>query len=315
MQAIILLISFLITVLVFSVLYYIIKTKITPGNQVHQRLKDLQGEGDRVVKSHADELSRIPFLDRTVLPLISRIEKFLMRFAPSEIHATVEKKLMLAGKQGKWSANRVITVWLLCQAIALIVAIHLSSSRTFPVAQGVFFVWACLIIGAVLPFAYLNSIIRERQKVIQKQLPEVLDLLSVSVQAGLSFDGALRKITDRMTGPLVEEFRHMQQDVRMGVPRARALQAVAQRCDLEDMYLFITAVVQAERLGTSLGRTLINQADNMRERRRQKAKAEALKAPVKMLFPLVLFIFPALFVVILVPPIFTIARAMGGLLK
>ena len=157
----------------------------------------------------------------------------------------------------------------------------------------------------------MNSIIRKRQKIIDKQLPEVLDLLSVSVQAGLSFDGALRKITDRMSGPLIEEFQRMQQDIRMGSPSVRALQAVAKRCELEDVYLFITAVVQSERLGTSMGLTLVNQADNMRERRRQKAKAAALKAPVKMLFPLILFIFPTLFVVILVPPVFSIIKNMG----
>ena len=153
--------------------------------------------------------------------------------------------------------------------------------------------------------------IRKRQAAITKQLPEVLDLLSISVQAGLSFDGAVRKIVDRMTGPVIDEFKRMQQDVRMGAPRARALQAISARCDVEDMYLFITSVVQAERLGTSMGRTLINQADNMRERRRQRAKAAALKAPIKMLFPLVLFIFPALFVVILVPPVFSIVQNFG----
>ena len=315
MRILILLISVLITLLVFVILYYIVKTKITAGNQVHQRLKDLGGGGERVIKSHADELSRIPFLDRTVLPLLYQAEKFLMKFAPSEIHATVEKKLMLAGKQGKWSVNRVITGWLLCQAVAMGIAIYLVSSDSFPFASGIMLMWSCLAVGALLPFAFLNSIIRKRQKAIEKQLPEVLDLLSVSVQAGLSFDGALRKITDRMTGPLIEEFHRMQQDVRMGSPRARALQAVAQRCDLEDMYLFITAVIQAERLGSSMGRTLISQADNMRERRKQKAKALALKAPVKMLFPLVLFIFPALFVVILVPPVFTILKSMGSLFK
>ena len=97
----------------------------------------------------------------------------------------------------------------------------------------------------------------------------------------------------------------------MGSPRARAFQAVAQRCDVEDMYLFITSVVQSERLGTSMSKTLVNQADNMRERRRQRAKAAALKAPIKMLFPLVLFIFPAMFVVILAPPIFNIVIGMG----
>ena len=311
MRLLVFVISLLVTFLIFSVLYYIIKTKIVPSNQVHQRLKDLGGGGDRVVRTHAEELARIPFMDRTVLPLIHSVEQFLTKFAPSEIHATVEKKLMLAGKQGQWSANRVITVWLLCQALFLVLGIHFSSNQKLSSLEGIVFVWIFVIVGAFLPFAYLNSLIRKRQAFIVKQLPEVLDLLSISVQAGLSFDGAMRKIVERMTGPVIDEFKRMQQDVRMGAPRARALQAISKRCDVEDMYLFITSVVQAERLGTSMGRTLVNQADNMRERRRQRAKAAALKAPIKMLFPLVFFIFPAMFVVILVPPIFSIAQSMG----
>lgn len=305
------LVSLLVTFLVFSVLYYIVKTKIVPGNQVHQRIKDLGGGSDRVVRTHAEELARIPFLDRTVLPLLNAAENFFIKFAPSEIHATVEKKLMLAGKQGQWSANRVITIWLVLQVFFLVLGIHFGSQQGFSNVEGIIFVWMFVLFGAFLPFGYLNSLIRKRQEAITKQLPEVLDLLSISVQAGLSFDGAMRKIVERMTGPVIDEFKRMQQDVRMGAPRARALQAISKRCDVEDMYLFITSVVQAERLGTSMGRTLVNQADNMRERRRQRAKAAALKAPIKMLFPLVLFIFPAMFVVILVPPIFSIIQNMG----
>ena len=177
-----------------------------------------------------------------------------------------------------------------------------------PYLQSVLLYWLCMLIGALLPFSMLNTKIRKRQKMIEKQLPEVLDLLSVSVQAGLSFDGALRKITDRTIGPLIDEFKRMQQDVRMGAPKVRAMQAMGKRCDVDDLYLFITAVNQAERLGTSMGKTLINQADNMRERRRQKAKAEALKAPIKMIFPLVVFIFPAIFVVTLLPSILSIMK-------
>ena len=311
MRILILVISFLVTFLVFSVLYYIVKTKIAPSNQVHQRLKDLGGGEERVVRTRTEELARIPFMDRTVLPLLNTLEKFFIRFAPSEIHATIDKKLMLAGKQGQWSANRVITIWLICQVFFLILGIRFGSRQDFTRLEGLILVWLFVLFGAFLPFGYLDSLIRKRKEAITKQLPEVLDLLSISVQAGLSFDGAMRKIVERMTGPVIDEFKRMQQDVRMGAPRARALQAVAKRCDVEDMHLFITSVVQAERLGTSMGKTLINQADNMRERRRQRAKAAALKAPIKMLFPLVLFIFPAMFVVILVPPIFNIVQKMG----
>ena len=279
MQILVLAISFLVTFLVFSVLYYIVKTKIAPSNQVHQRVRDLGGGEERIVRTRSEELARIPFMDRTILPFLNSIEKFFIKFAPSEIHATIDKKLMLAGKQGKWSANRVITVWLFCQAFFLVLGVHFASKENFTRLEGLIFVWIFVIFGAFLPFGYLDSLIRKRKEAITKQLPEVLDLLSISVQAGLSFDGAMRKIVERMVGP--------------------------------DMYLFITSVVQAERLGTSMGKTLVNQADNMRERRRQRAKAAALKAPIKMLFPLVLFIFPAMFVVILVPPIFSIIQSMG----
>lgn len=311
MRLLVFLISLLVTFLFFSVFYYVIKTKVVPQNQVHQRLKNLGGDSERVVRTHAEEMARIPFLDRTILPLLDSVERFFIKFAPSEIHATVEKKLMLAGKQGQWSVNRVIAAWLLCQAIFLVLGVHLTSKQNYSYIEGIIFVWIFVLFGAFLPFGYLNSLIRKRQALIVKQLPEVLDLLSISVQAGLSFDGAMRKIVERMTGPIIDEFKRMQQDVRMGAPRARALQGIAKRCDVEDMYLFITSVVQAERLGTSMGKTLVNQADNMRERRRQRAKAAALKAPIKMLFPLVLFIFPAMFVVILVPPIFSIVQKMG----
>ena len=309
----ILLISLLAAFLIFVVLYYVMKTKVVPDNQVHQRLRDLQGVEGRVITSHADELNRVPILDRTIIPLLRKFENFMVRFAPSGIHSTVERKLMLAGLLDKWSPNGFITVWLICTAIFFGIAyIVLVTRRNMPFSQALLFAWLSVAVGAMLPFSVLNSVIRKRQKAIDKQLPEVLDLLSVSVRAGLSFDGALRKITDRMSGPLIDEFRRMQQDVRMGSPRARALQAVAKRCDVDDLYLFITAVIQAERLGTSMGRTLDNQADNMRERRRQKAKAEALKAPVKIVFPLVMFIFPAIFVVVLLPSLFSLMHSLLG---
>lgn len=308
----VLLFSLLTAVFIFIVLYYIIKTKVAPDNQVHQRLRNLQGTEGRIITSHADELKQIPFLDRTVVPLLRRFENFMIRFAPSGIHNTVEQKLMLAGKSDKWSPNGFITVWLICMAIFFGIGYIVVTKKGLPYTQSVLFAWLSVAVGAMLPFSMLNSAIRKRQKAIDRQLPEVLDLLSVSVRAGLSFDGALRKITDRMTGPLIEEFKRMQQDVRMGAPRARALQAVAKRCDVEDLYLFITAVIQAERLGTGMGKTLNNQADNMRERRRQKAKAEALKAPIKIIFPLVLFIFPAIFVVVLLPSILSLIHNLMG---
>ena len=126
----------------------------------------------------------------------------------------------------------------------------------------------------------------------------------------MSFDSGIAKIVDRMKGPFIEECQRMQRDVRMGMMRKHSLQQMARRCDVQEVYLFTTSIIQAERLGTSIANTLVEQASNMRERRRQAAKAEALRAPVKIVFPLVLFIFPALFVIVLLPSLLFLLKNM-----
>ena len=175
---------------------------------------------------------------------------------------------------------------------------------------GLVLIWGCLLFGAMLPFGVLNHIIRNRQTKIIRQLPDVLDLLSISVQAGLSLDGAMRKVVERMEGPLIDEFRRMLRDVRMGMTRRRSMQLMARRCDVQDVYLFVMSVVQSERLGASMSDTLVIQADNMRDLRRQRARTQAMKAPVKMIFPLVFCIFPAIFVVVLLPSLISLMQGM-----
>ena len=139
----------------------------------------------------------------------------------------------------------------------------------------------------------------------------MLDLLAISVQAGLSFDAALRKVVERMKGPLIDELSRMLRDVRMGMTRRRSMQFMAKRCDVQDVYLFVMSVTQSERLGASMSDTLTIQADNMRNVRRQRARTKAMKAPVKMVFPLVFCIFPAIFVVALLPSLLSLMETMG----
>lgn len=146
---------------------------------------------------------------------------------------------------------------------------------------GALYHWGGLLFGAMLPFGVFNHIIRQRQDLIVRQLPDVLDLLSISVQAGLSFDGALKKVVERMEGPLIDEFRWMLRDIRMGMTRARSMKFMAERCDIQDIYLFVMSVTQSEKLGASMSDTLKIQADNMRNIRRQRARTLAMKAPVK----------------------------------
>ncbi len=295
-------ISALGALFVFLLLRFIVKTRLVPETQMHQRLRKLKyGSQIQTERATAKTLSDIPFVERTISPLLRSISEMLLFFAPQGIHDRLEHRIMLAGKQGVWSVTAFVCGWVLSVGACLLVAFFLLSNADLPFIQRVALLVLGGVVGALLPFAILNSIIRERQKQIIRQLPEFLDLLCVSVQAGLSFDSGIAKIVGRMKGPFIEECERMQRDVRMGMMRKHSLQQMARRCDVQEVYLFTTSIIQAERLGTSIANTLVNQADNMRERRRQAAKAEALRAPVKIVFPLVLFIFPALFVIVLLP--------------
>ncbi len=156
-------------------------------------------------------------------------------------------------------------------------------------------------VGFIAPDFYINSRIRGRKTIMQAELPNVLDLLCVSVEAGLGFDAALVKLNERMTGPLVDEFSLVLHEMRIGESRLAALKHLAERCEVHEVAQFCRAIIQADQLGIALSRILRVQSHDMRIRRQLAAEEKAMKAPVKMLFPTVLFIFPAMFVVALGP--------------
>ena len=250
--------------------------------------------------------------ERVIRPLINKLDERFQKFAPEEVRNQLEDKIFRAGKTGIWSVQRLITIWVLSIVGCTLLGILMVKDMMIHPIQQLFIVGLAMFAGAGVPFAVMNSKIRQRQKSIRKQLPEFLDILCVSVQAGLSFDGAIGKMVRRMKGPLIDEFKRMQNDVALGMTHQYALTNLARRCDLEEIYLFTTSVIQAEKLGTSMTRTLKVQADNMRDRHRQYVKGEALKAPVKIIFPMVLFIFPSIFVVLLFPAVVSLIRAFGG---
>lgn len=300
--------SLLIAGLLFFLLYVLIYLQERGKNQVKHRLQHLQQGIERFSMQGVGEEPAQQTLWERLQPSIRAWEKKLLRLAPQAIKDMMEYRILLAGKQGIWNVQSFIGIWLLAMAGMLLLSMQITSSLQIAFIQKRMMNVLALFVGGAVPFAFLNTLIRKRQALILHQLPELLDLLCVSVQAGLSFEGAMSKIIGRMKGPLIDEFERMQHDTRMGMTRRHAMQSLAKRCDVQEVYLFVTAVIQAERLGTSMGKTLVNQADNMRERRRQNAKAEALKAPVKIIFPLVMFIFPALFVVVLLPTLLTLMK-------
>lgn len=167
------------------------------------------------------------------------------------------------------------------------------------------------MIGYILPGIWLDRKIKERKKNILKALPDALDLLCISVEAGLAFDLALQRVAQKWDNELSREFQRVLQDIRLGRTRREALRDLVTRTGVEDVQTFVSAVIQADQLGVSMSKILRIQSDQLRVRRRQRAEEAAQKAPVKMLIPMVFLIFPALFVVILGPAVPRIMQALG----
>ena len=250
--------------------------------------------------------SSLSFTERVILPIKTSIQNFFLKLAPRAIFRTIERYIILAGKQEVWSLNKVIFIWGTIIAGAFLAGVAFLMTAEALLIQRLMTLLMLTATGVLLPISYVKSIIKQRQEKIVAQLPPFLDLLSVSVQAGLSFDASIERILRRSSGELMDEFKQMQKDMRLGLSKREALHEMARRCDIEEVYLFTTSIIQAERLGTSMSKTLIEQANNMRELHSQRIKAKALKAPIKILFPLVIFIFPTIFIVILLPPLISV---------
>lgn len=296
----------------FFLVMVIFVARKSSGEEVKRRLDVFRDvEPIREEEENPDDLKRIPLYQRTIGRMLTGMAAFFAQFAPSSIPKMMDHRIMLAGKQGIWKVRPVVGIWFLSMAFWGILAFYYTTKTPTSTVQGLCTIWGGLLFGALLPFGVFNHIIRKRQDLIVRQLPDVLDLLSISVQAGLSLDGAIRKVVERMEGPLIDEFRHMLRDTRMGMSRSRSMKLMAQRCEVQDVSLFVMSVVQSERLGASMSDTLQIQADNMRDLRRQRARTKAMKAPVKMVFPLVFCIFPSIFVVVLLPSLLSLKQTIG----
>lgn len=311
----------------FAFVALILYAKSSPEGQVRRRITEMieSAESLRLQAQTASQknliqnvdnnphfFSQKSFFERIIKPLLNKVSDEVQEFAPVQIKNLFEKLIFLAGKQGIWSVKRLVVMWLVSIGLGLVLGILISRHVEYHFLQETMILIVGTILGAILPFIRLKAKIRQRKRQIRRQLPEFLDILCVSVQAGLSFDGAVAKIVTRMRGDLINEFIRVQSDMSLGMTRAYALTQMAKRCDLEELYLFTSSVIQAERLGTSMSRTLKLQSDNIRDRHRQYIKAQALKAPVKIIFPMVLFIFPSIFVVLLFPAIITIIKTLGN---
>jgi tight adherence protein C len=222
------------------------------------------------------------------------------RFLPSEMLERIETMLAQAGHP--LTLQRMVMVW----AVGIVglpvayAAIVLSGGSTLGTPQLVSLA-IVPVLGFYVPKVWLSGKIKKRRKTILKTLPDGMDLITTSVEAGLGIDASLARVADKVKGPLGEEFSRCLREMSLGRTRREALLDFAARVEIDDINSFVTAVVQAEQMGVSLGNVMRIQSDQLRNKRKQRAEQEAQKAPVKMVIPLVLFIFPAMFVVILGP--------------
>ena len=241
---------------------------------------------------------RTPFKERVLQPSAQALARLVLRINPKISTEAIGLKLMAAGM------GRSMTPTGFLAAKGLLVAVGL--------VLGFLFGLACGAGGFMIPDFVIGSRARSRRERVRSELPDALDLLAVSVEAGLGFDGAIAKLTEHLPGALTEEFGLALGEMRIGESRAEALKKMSQRVDAPELAAFVRAIIQADQLGISLGRILRVQAADTRLRRQAAAEERAMKAPVKMLFPTVIFIFPSMFLVILGPALLNLTALFNG---
>ena len=250
-----------------------------------------------------------PFYDRTVRPLIQRLSKIRSRQDGGMI-ARTDARLQKAGYPGGLRGADWIGVKILGAIVGAVAVFLLLLLLTQNPSVGFLGAVVGLLIGFIGPEFWLGKRAAKRTNDMVLQLPDALDLLTISVEAGLGFDAALAKVVEKMDGPLIDEFRQAMAEIRMGRARRDALRDVASRADEQSLSNFIGAIVQAEQLGVPIAKVLQIQSQQLRIVRRQRAEEAAAKAQIKMLFPMVGCIFPTIFIVILGPAVITV---MGGI--
>ncbi|CAN5849864.1 type II secretion system F family protein [soil metagenome] len=251
-----------------------------------------------------------PLSERAVAPIILRLGRLIRRFTPIGYLEKTQRKLMLAGSPGNLDAPAFAVIKLFTTAAGIGLALFAQSVAADGIQRLALFVLP-IALGFFGPDAWLSRKVDERRVAMQKALPDVLDLLVISVEAGLGFDAARARVVGTVPGPLSEEFFRMLQETRVGVSRRDAMRHLMDRTDLDELRSFILAMLQAEAFGVAIARVLRVQAEEMRVKRRQRAQEKAFGAPVKLVFPLVFCIFPSLFIILLGPAAIQISEAFS----
>jgi tight adherence protein C len=275
---------------------------------IEARMQDFKTRTATIVEGEAD--LEVPFADRVIVPGMEALANAFTSILPARVLANIEQQLLRAGNP--MTLNAYIVFWI--TSVALTGGFFLMAVVVVWGAVGVQQALVVLLFGAfgwMLPGMWLKGRVKMRQKLVLKSLPDALDLVTTCVEAGLGLDAALARVAEKSSGPLADELSRMLREIAMGKMRREALAELAERMGVDELSSFINAVIQAEQLGVGIAQVLRVQSDQLRTRRRQRAEQTAHEAPIKMIFPLVLFIFPAFMLVILGPAVIRIATSLA----
>ena len=285
------------------------KSKAQGEDPLAERLAEYSQRGD-VVSLEQIELSQ-PFTERVVMPIVRRLGDISSRFTPQHVLEQTRKQLELAGNPGRMDASTFLVVHFVSAFIfgSLVFVLSLFAKQ-YSTPIKLLMVLAFTVVGYFFPDLWIRSKINGRQKQVRKAMPDALDLLTICVEAGLGFDAAMSKVNEKWDNELSLSFGRVIREIQLGKLRRDALRDMADRLGLAELTSFVAAVIQSEMLGVSMAKVLRIQSDQMRVRRRQHAEEEAHKAPIKMIFPMGLLIFPALMIVLLTPAVLKMAGAL-----
>jgi tight adherence protein C len=276
-----------------------------PARNRRARIRSAATYGNVRVSSGPE---RARFQERVLSPFVTWLARAMLRLNAKQSLESLSQLLMSAGMRNT-SAQTFLAAKGIAGGSGVVLGIVVGAFSSMTAV----FVFASMFgaVGYIAPAIVVSHRAKRRQSAIVRQLPDALDLLAVSVEAGLGFDGAVSKLTQYMSGPLPEEFELALGEMRIGESRSDALKKLAQRAGTPEVSSFVRSIVQADQLGTSLGRILRVQATDTRLKRQAIAEERAMKAPIKMLFPTVAFIFPAMFIVILGPALLSLGKLFG----
>ncbi len=297
-----------IAVVVFSVRRN--TTDVADDDPLQTRLAEFIQRGDDVNSLEEIELSQ-PFSERVLIPFVRRLGEFSARFTPQKLVQDTARKLELAGHPWPIDAPTFLAIrFILALALGGFMITVVAIAPPANSSDAFLYIGGGIFGGFFIPHLMLTSRITRRQTEIRKAMPDALDLLTICVEAGLGFDAAMSKISAKWENELSLAFARTIREVQLGKTRRESLKDMADRLGIPEMSSFVAAIIQSEMLGVSMARVLRIQSDQMRVKRRQRAEEAAHKAPVKMIIPMALLIFPSIMIIILTPAALQIAGAL-----